>query len=98
MLSSRSNIIFVAAATSTILGLTWGGSTYSWSSFRVLVPLILGLLGMIAFVLIERSYVKHPTVPFDILVHRNALLGYLTTFLHAVAMLGVVYYLSLIHI
>ncbi|TNY20768.1 major facilitator superfamily domain-containing protein [Rhodotorula diobovata] len=87
------NVVFVAAATSTILGLTWGGSTYSWSSFRVLVPLILGLVGMVAFMLIERSFVKYPTVPFDILAHRNAILGYFATFLHSVAVLGVIYWL-----
>ena len=87
------NVVFVAAATSTILGLIWGGSTYSWSSFRVLVPLILGLVGMVAFMLIERSFVKYPTVPFDILAHRNAILGYFATFLHSVAVLGVIYWL-----
>ncbi|GAA5934770.1 hypothetical protein JCM3775_002051 [Rhodotorula graminis] len=89
------NVLFVAAATSTILGLTWGGGTHPWSSYQVLVPLIVGIFGMIAFVIIERKYVKHPTVPFDILVHPNALLGYLTTYLHAVVMLAIVYYFPL---
>ncbi|GAA5878611.1 hypothetical protein JCM8547_003844, partial [Rhodosporidiobolus lusitaniae] len=75
------------------LGLTWGGVTYSWSSFRVLVPLILGLVGMAAFLLVERSFVKHPTVPFDILTHRTSLLGYLTTFLHSIVVMAVIYFL-----
>jgi len=89
------NVLFVAAATSTVLGLTWGGGEHPWSSYQVLVPLIVGIVGMVAFVVIERKYVKHPTVPFDILVHRNALLGYLTTYLHAVVMLAVVFYYPL---
>ncbi|GAA6054719.1 hypothetical protein JCM3770_000047 [Rhodotorula araucariae] len=87
------NLIFVASATATILGLTWGGSTYSWSSFRVLVPLIVGIVGMIAFVVVERSYVKHPTVPFDILRHRNSWIGYTATFLHSVCVMALLYFL-----
>ncbi|GAA5833067.1 hypothetical protein JCM11251_006502 [Rhodosporidiobolus azoricus] len=87
------NVLFVASATSTILGLTWGGVTYPWSSYRVLVPLILGIAGMVAFLYIERTFVKYPTVPFDILTHRTSLLGYLMTFLHSVIVMAVVYFL-----
>jgi hypothetical protein len=32
---------------SLVLALTWGGSTYAWSSGRVLAPLILGIAGII---------------------------------------------------
>ncbi|GAA5985219.1 hypothetical protein JCM10908_002573 [Rhodotorula pacifica] len=87
------NVIFVAAVTSLILALTWGGSTYAWSSGRVLAPLILGIVGIVAFIFIERSFVKYPTVPFDILRSRTSLLGYATTFLHSAVMMLIVYYL-----
>lgn len=87
------NIIFVAAVTSLVLALTWGGSTYAWSSGRVLAPLILGIAGIIAFLFIERSFVRYPTVPFDILRSRTTLLGYATTFLHSVVMMMIVYFL-----
>lgn len=88
-----SNIIFVAAVTSLVLALTWGGSTYAWSSGRVLAPLILGIAGIIVFLFIERSFVRYPTVPFDILRSRTTLLGYATTFLHSVVMMEIVYFL-----
>jgi hypothetical protein len=84
-----SNLIFVAASTSTILGLTWGGVTYSWSSYKVLVPLILGIVGIAAFLWVERSFVKHPTVPFQILSHRTSLAGYISTFLHSIVVMAV---------
>lgn len=90
-----SNIIFVAAVTSLVLALTWGGSTYAWSSGRVLAPLILGIAGIIAFLFVERSFVRYPTVPFDILRSRTTLLGYATTFLHSVVMMMIVYVLLL---
>jgi len=83
-----SNLIFIAASTSAILGLTWGGVAYEWTSYKVLVPLILGLAGIVLFVYLER-YAKHPTVPFDILTTRTAIAGYITTFLHSVVVLAV---------
>ncbi|GAA6035590.1 hypothetical protein JCM8097_004917 [Rhodosporidiobolus ruineniae] len=87
------NFIFVGAATATVLGLTWGGVTYSWSSYKVLVPLILGLAGIAAFLYVEKRFVKYPTVPFDILTHRTSLLGYATTFLHSIVVLAIIYFL-----
>lgn len=83
----------MTAATAAILGLTWGGTAYPWSSFRVLVPLILGFAGMIAFVFIEKtSLVKYPTVPFDVLRHPTSLLGYMVSFLHGIAVMAIIYF------
>ncbi|GAA5852177.1 hypothetical protein JCM8547_006690 [Rhodosporidiobolus lusitaniae] len=87
------NILFVCASTATILALTWGGVSYPWSSFRVLVPLVLGLVGMVAFVFLEKSFVKVPTVPFEILASRTSLMGYLTTFLHGILVMCGVYFI-----
>ncbi|GJJ12614.1 hypothetical protein Clacol_006857 [Clathrus columnatus] len=38
------NILVIAASTSALLGLTWAGVQFPWSSARVLVPLILGFV------------------------------------------------------
>ncbi|SCV68370.1 BQ2448_491 [Microbotryum intermedium] len=89
------NVVFVAGATSTILGLTWGGVTYSWSSYKVLVPLILGLLLMGLFLWLEKTFAKYPTVPFEVLRHRSSLLGFMTTFLHGIVALAAIYYLTI---
>ncbi|KAM0746387.1 iron permease [Meredithblackwellia eburnea MCA 4105] len=85
------NVVFVAGSTSAILGLTWGGDAYAWSSYKVLVPLVLGLAGMIAFVFLERR-LEHPTVPFDILSNRTTLIGFITNFLHGIVSLAIIYF------
>ncbi|SCV71578.1 BQ2448_3166 [Microbotryum intermedium] len=87
------NVVFVAGATATILGLTWGGVTYSWTSYNVLVPLISGIVAMGLFLWLEQG-LEHPTVPFDVLRHRSSLLGLLTNFLHGIAALAAIYYLT----
>ncbi|GAA5954646.1 hypothetical protein JCM3765_003841 [Sporobolomyces pararoseus] len=85
------NLLFVASATSAILGLTWGGVTYSWTSFHTLVPLILGLAGIVLFIYLER-FSKHPTVPFTILTHYTSVAGYIICFLHSLLVLAVLYF------
>ncbi|KAI5474236.1 MFS multidrug transporter, partial [Pseudohyphozyma bogoriensis] len=86
------NALFVAGTTSTVLGLTWAGSTYSWGTYHVLVPLILGLVGMGVYLFIEKKWVKYPTVPFEILTKRTTLIGYITNWLHGIASIAAVYY------
>ncbi|GAA5882584.1 hypothetical protein JCM3774_002731 [Rhodotorula dairenensis] len=87
------NVIFVASSTAAILGLTWGGTTYAWSSFRVLVPLVVGFAGMVLFLAIEKtSFVKHPTVPFEILRHPTSLIGYVIAFLHGIVVMCIIYF------
>lgn len=41
--------ILAAAITSLLIGLSWGGALYAWSSYRVVVPLVLGILGIFIF-------------------------------------------------
>jgi hypothetical protein len=73
---------------SAILGLTWGGVTYPWSDHHVLVPLILGFFGLIAYVFYEANFVKEPTLPAKELTNRTSLVGYWTNFLHGLITIG----------
>lgn len=73
-LDFRGNALFVASVTSFALALSWAGVTYSWTSFHVLLPLFLGVAGVAAFVLYERT-LEHPTIPFAALQNRTACAG-----------------------
>ncbi|KAI0372207.1 iron permease, partial [Pilatotrama ljubarskyi] len=77
-------LIFVA--------MTWGGIEHAWSSPQVLVLLVVGLLGMGAFFVIERSWIARPTVPRSFYTDRTTLAGYLGTFLHGISSLATIYY------
>lgn len=43
-------VLFAGGLTSFVLGLSWGGGLYPWTSYNVLVPLVLGfvILGVFA--------------------------------------------------
>ncbi|MCJ1311240.1 hypothetical protein MMC25_004911 [Agyrium rufum] len=44
-------------------GLQWGGYQYSWKTAHVLVPLILGFVFLVAFVVWEAKFAKYPMFP-----------------------------------
>lgn len=56
------NILITGSTTSVVIGLTWGGMQYSWTSASVLAPLVLGLVGLVSFVIYELRFCKSPTV------------------------------------
>ncbi|KAL3291273.1 Major facilitator superfamily domain general substrate transporter [Colletotrichum asianum] len=47
------NVILRASTVSVLIALTWAGAIHPWSSYKVIVPLILGLLGLAGFCVFE---------------------------------------------
>ncbi|KAI1212619.1 MFS general substrate transporter [Annulohypoxylon truncatum] len=43
------NIVFIGSITSLLVALTFGGTVYPWSSWRIILPIVLGCVGWIAF-------------------------------------------------
>ena len=58
--------IFVTSFTSFLIGLTWGGVQFPWSSFRTLVPLLVGILGIGATFTWEKWGAKQPFIRLPI--------------------------------
>ncbi|KAJ7738146.1 MFS general substrate transporter [Mycena metata] len=87
------NILLIASSTSCMLGLTWGGGRFSWSSPQVLAPLIIGLCGLALSVLYELTIAIRPTIPKSVISNRGSLLGYVATFLHGVVAISVTFYM-----
>ena len=44
------------------IALTWGGVQFAWTSARVLVPLVLGLCGIVFFFVYEATLASYPMV------------------------------------
>lgn len=59
---SSGNFIVVGSTSSVCLALTWGGVTFPWTSAHVLVPLALGALGLVGFMIYEATVPNHPLV------------------------------------
>ncbi|KAK0472778.1 MFS general substrate transporter [Armillaria novae-zelandiae] len=89
------NFLIISCSTSIAIALTWAGLTYAWSSWHVLVPLCIGGVGLVAFLLYESWLAKQPLVPVALMGNRTTLSGYLQTFILPIPFLALVYYLPL---
>jgi hypothetical protein len=56
------NFLVIASSSAVVIALSWGGIQFPWSSGRVLVPLISGLVGLVGFIAYEATLAKHPMV------------------------------------
>jgi hypothetical protein len=77
---SSGNGIVIASTVAMNLGLTWGGVKYSWSSYHVLVPLIIGIAGIGVFLVYEIRIPEKPIVPWRIWSNRTTGGGYVLTY------------------
>lgn len=89
------NLIFIGACASTLIATTWGGSVYPWSSYHVLVPLIIGPLGLIGFVVFESfpRLAPNPIVPLHLFTNRTSIVVFINTFLQGIVIIAVLYFL-----
>lgn len=89
------SVLFVASLTSFLIPITWGGTMYSWDSWHTLVPLVLGVAGLIGFCFYERLVATQPLIPLVIFNNVTMSVSYAGCFLHGVILWAVVYYLPL---
>ncbi|KAJ7701234.1 iron permease [Mycena rosella] len=80
------NGIVVVGTGLAIIGMTWGGIRYPWSSVEVLAPLIIGLSLLVVFAVYEAKVPTRPTIPLDVISNRTSLSGQvlLTTAAHGI--------------
>lgn len=87
--------LFIGGTTSILIPVTWGGVMYDWSSWRTLVPLVLGLAGIAAFFGYERVFATKFFIPLSIFQTRTAIFTYFGTVAHGFILWTGLYYLPL---
>ncbi len=88
------NAILFGSVTAVLIAVTEGGIKYHWSDARVWVPLVVGLIGLLAFLVVEwipGPLCRQPVFPRDLFANRTAAVAYLQTFLHGVIFYGIIY-------
>ncbi|EFE43625.1 hypothetical protein TRV_01586 [Trichophyton verrucosum HKI 0517] len=86
------NLIFIPSMISLLLGLVTGGIEHPWSSWRIVLPLVLGIAGWICFHL-QQNFSSHPSVPPRLFSNRTSAAAYLLTFLSSVLVQTISYFL-----
>ncbi|KAF8502520.1 iron permease [Gautieria morchelliformis] len=87
------NFIIIAASVSTLLGLTWGGIQFGWATAQVLVPLIVGLFGIVVWIIYEALVPNEPILPLRLFNNRTTISGYVGTAIHGLVVSAALFYL-----
>lgn len=69
--------LFNSSVTAFLIGITWGGVQYSWGSFQTFLPLILGVLGILAALAWELRMAKNPFLRLGLFNSRSAFAVYM---------------------
>ena len=85
-------IIFLISFICLLFSITAGGVIDPWTSPKVLVPLIVAVLGLIAFWFFEDRVPNEPMIPPRVFKERTALAGYIGTWAHGTILWGFIYY------
>lgn len=86
------SVIFIGSMTSLLIPLTWGGVMYSWSSWRTLVPLLVGAVGLIGFCFFEAYLAPEPLLRLSVFSNRTANIAFFTTTIHGMILWSLLYY------
>lgn len=87
-------LFFFIGVTAFIIGITWGGSIYPWTSWKTLVPVLGGVGAMIVFGWYE-GRPSDPIIPYRILATSTRATVLFQAFLHGLILYTVVFYLPL---
>ncbi|TQS38277.1 hypothetical protein Golomagni_01221 [Golovinomyces magnicellulatus] len=104
------SVVFCGATVSLLIPMTWGGIMYPWSHWRTVTPLIVGLVGIVAFAYYEWLLGKkcwdrdgnvrpgnnvEPIIRFSIFNNSTMTLTYVQTVLHGIILWSLLYFLPL---
>ena len=88
------NGVLIASTISVLYALTYGGTRFSWSSARIITPLVLGLLGFCLFMAIETSSLApEPVTPPRLFSNRTSAIVFVVTFLNSALLYWVLFFL-----
>lgn len=86
------SILTLVWAVLFLVGLSWAGTQYAWSSAAVLVPLIVGLALLVVFLFVE-THVSLPIIPLYIFKSPTISASMASTFFSGIAFYSTLYYL-----
>ncbi|KAB5576168.1 major facilitator superfamily protein [Coniochaeta sp. 2T2.1] len=89
------NALFIGGSTPVLIALSWAGGQYAWSSYQVLVPLLVGLATMGGFIVLEGNarLAPNPIFPLHLFGHSITAIVFLLTFVHGAVTMWAYFFL-----
>lgn len=89
------SLLIISGTLMLLLGLNFGGVTFSWSSATVINLIVFGIFASFLFGINEWKLVKYPVIPLRLFKHRSSFASFAVCFFQSFVMMGVAYYLPL---
>ncbi|KAL0932883.1 efflux pump antibiotic resistance [Colletotrichum truncatum] len=89
------SLLIVSGTLMLLMGLSFGGVSFSWSSATVINLIVFGIFAGFLFGLNEWKMVKYPVMPLRLFHNRSAIACFTVCFCHGYILMGVAYYLPL---
>lgn len=89
------NFVFISALCSLLIGIVSGGVVLPWSSWRVILPIVIGVCGWIAFHVYESmppKFCLEPSVPSRIFGNRTSAAAFYIDFISSVLLQWVCFF------
>ncbi|KAI1416671.1 MFS general substrate transporter [Hypoxylon sp. FL1857] len=87
------SFLFIAGTSSFLIGLTWGGVQYEWSSYQTWVPILLGGFATISSLVYERYIPAKPFIYLSVWKNWSACLNFVLTIFGGFELYTHLYYL-----
>lgn len=87
-------LLFTIGCAAFVLPLSWAGSIYAWSSWKTLLPFLVGIAVLVVFAVVERS-AKQPILPYRLLKSITTVTSFLGAFLHGLVVYNLNTYLPM---
>ena len=87
-------VLFTIGCVAFSLPLSWGGSLYPWSSWRTIVPLVIGFVVLVVFGIYERRP-EYAVMPYRFFKNRSSLATLVGSFVHGIVLYPSLFYLPL---
>lgn len=79
------SFFFTSSMVCFLMGLSWGGTLYKWNSYRTLLPLCLGAVGIVCTIIWECYGARWPFLPLSILKSRASIAVYLSSLVQGIS-------------
>jgi MFS family permease len=86
--------LFTIGSTSMLFGVSTGGVMYDWSSWRTLLPLLIGPLVLIVFSVWEVKFAKEPLIHRGVFNNWSMIAAYIMSVFHGAILWSLLYFLS----
>ncbi|KAK5996431.1 MFS transporter L2 [Cladobotryum mycophilum] len=90
-------VAFTASASSFLIGITWGGSQFPWGSWHTVVPIIVGVAGLVAAGVWEVYGTERPFIRVSLLCTRSQIAAYFCAILQGIVLFCSLYSLPIFY-